>query len=156
MVTTHEITKEGLVMQDDQIKVTAALVHHPPVVPSFAYRFDTPTRSIVFSGDTTPSDNLSKLAQGADVLVHEVINRQALSRLMVRVPNADRLVQHIVDSHTTQEDLGIVAKKAGVETLVLTHYVPADDPSVTDEMWVEPVRANFSGRIIAGKDLMEL
>ncbi len=97
-----------------------------------------------------------KLAQGADVLVHEVLNRQALSALMARVPNADRLVQHIVDSHTTREDLGVVAKKAGVGTLVLTHFVPADDPSITDEMWVEPVKANFSGRIIAGKDLMEV
>ena len=156
MVATHEITKEGVVMQDDQVKVTAAVVHHPPVVPSFAYRFDTPRRSIVFSGDTTPSDNLIKLAQGADVLVHEVVNRQALAALMARVPNADRLVQHIVDSHTTREDLGVVAKKAGVGTLVLTHLVPADDPSITDEMWVEPVKANFSGRVIVGKDLMEL
>ena len=154
MVFAHEITKEGVVMQDDRVKVTASIVHHPPVVPSFAYRFNTPGRSIVFSGDTTPSDNLIELARGADVLVHEVLNRQALSRLMARVPNADRLVQHIVDSHTIREDLGVVAKKAGVETLVLTHYVPSDDASITDEMWVEPVRANFSGRIIAGKDLM--
>ena len=90
MVFPHEIT-EGTVMQDDLVKVTAALVHHPPVVPSYAYRFDTPGRSIVFSGDTTPFDNLIKLAQGADVLVHEVINKEALSRLMARVPHADRL-----------------------------------------------------------------
>ena len=143
-------------MQDDHVKVTVTTVHHPPVVPSFAYRFDTPGHSIVFSGDTTPSDNLIKLAQGADVLVHEVINKQALSALMARVPNAERLVGHIVDSHTTREDLGIVAKKAGVGTLVLTHYVPVDDPSITDEMWIDPVKANFSGRIIAGKDLMEI
>ena len=155
MVTPHEIT-EGTVMQDDMVKVTAALVHHPPVVPSYAYRFDTPGRSIVFSGDTTPFDSLVKLAQGADVLVHEVINKEALSRLMARVPNADRLVRHIVDSHTTREDLGVVARKAGVKTLVLTHFVPSDDPSITDDMWIEPVRANFSGRIIAGKDLMEV
>jgi ribonuclease BN (tRNA processing enzyme) len=140
----------------NQAKVTAAIVHHPPVTPSFAYRFDTPGRSIVFSGDTTPSDNLIKLAQGADVLVHEVLNRQALAALMARVPNADRLVQHIVDSHTTREDLGVVAKKAGVGTLILTHFVPADDPSITEEMWVDPVKPNFSGSVIAGKDLMEV
>ncbi|MGA3174336.1 MAG: MBL fold metallo-hydrolase [Syntrophorhabdales bacterium] len=156
MVASHEIAKEGLVMEDDQVKVTAALVHHPPVVPSYAYRFDTPGRSIVFSGDTTPSDNLVKLAQGADVLVHEVINKEALSRLMARVPNAERLVNHIVASHTTREEVGIVAKKAGVKTLVLTHFVPSDDASITDDMWIEPARASFSGRIIAGKDLMEI
>lgn len=156
MVTTHQFAKEGVVMQDDQVKVTAAIVHHPPVEPSFAYRFDTPGRSIVISGDTTPSDNLIKLAQGADVLVHEVLNKQALAKLMVRIPNADRLVRHIVDSHTTREDLGIVARKAGVKTLVLTHFVPSDDTSITDEMWVEPVKANFAGQVIAGRDLMEI
>jgi ribonuclease BN (tRNA processing enzyme) len=156
MVTPHEITKEGLVMEDDYVKVTAALVHHPPVVPSYAYRFDTHGRSIVFSGDTTPCDALVRLAEGADVLVHEVINREALSRLMARVPNADRLVGHIVDSHTTREDVGLIAKRAGVKTLVLTHFVPSDDPSITDDMWIDPVRANFSGRIIVSRDLMEV
>jgi hypothetical protein len=50
-------------MQDDNVKVTAALVRHPPVVPSFAYRFDAPDRSIVISGDTAPSDNLVALAK---------------------------------------------------------------------------------------------
>ncbi len=156
MIAPHEFVKEGLVMQDENVKVTAALMHHPPVVPSFAYRFDTPGRSIVFSGDTTPCDSLIKLAEGADVLVHEVINREALSRLMARVPNADRLVGHIVDSHTTRQDVGLVAKKAGVKKLVLTHFVPADDPSLTDDTWIDPVKANFDGDVIAGRDLMEV
>ncbi len=53
MINVHEITKGGLVMEDENVKVTAAIVNHPPVVPSFAYRFDVPGRSIVFSGDTT-------------------------------------------------------------------------------------------------------
>jgi ribonuclease BN (tRNA processing enzyme) len=156
MVQPHEFSKPGMVMEDENVKVTAAIVHHPPVEPSFAYRFDTPGRSIVFSGDTTPSDNLIRLAQGADVLIHEVIHRQSLRRLMARVPNADRLVEHIVASHTPVEDVGQVAKKAGVKTLVLTHMVPSDDPSVTDEMWSEPVKAHFDGEIIVAKDLLEI
>ena len=156
MVAAHEISKPGLVMEDGNMKVTSAIVHHPPVEPSFAYRFDTPGRSIVFSGDTTPNDNLIKLAQGADVLVHEVLHRQSLAKLMARIPNADRLVQHIVDSHTTVEDVGEVARKAGVKTLVLTHFVPADDPSITEEMWREPIKARFSGEVIVGRDLLEI
>jgi ribonuclease BN (tRNA processing enzyme) len=143
-------------MQDDNVKVTAALVNHPPVVPSFAYRFDTAKTSIVFSGDTTPFDNLIKLAQGADILVHEVLHKPSLARLLARVPNADRLLEHIVASHTTHIDVGKVAKEAGVKTLVLTHFVPADDPSVTEEMWAEGPRQNFGGKIIVGKDLMEV
>ena len=58
LVHVHELNKSGAVMQDENVKVTAALVHHPPVVPAFGYRFDARDRSIVISGDTTPSDNL--------------------------------------------------------------------------------------------------
>jgi ribonuclease BN (tRNA processing enzyme) len=156
MVITHEFTKDGVVMQNEHVKVTAALVNHPPVEPSFAYRFDTADRSIVFSGDTTPWNNLIKLAQGADILVHEVIHKPSLARLMARIPNADRLVDHIVASHTTHIDVGKVAKEAGVKTLVLTHFVPSDDPSLTDEMWMEGAKTHFDGKIIVGKDLMEI
>jgi ribonuclease BN (tRNA processing enzyme) len=156
MVFPHEISQPGLVMQDENVKVTAALVNHPPVVPAFAFRFDTPGKSIVISGDTTPSDNLIKLSKGADILVHEVIHKQSLAKLMARIPNADRLLEHIVASHTTIEDVGKVAQAAGVKTLVLTHFVPADDPSVTDEMWRGPVKTNFDGEVVVGNDLMEL
>jgi len=156
MVHVHEISENGPVMQDENVRVTAALVNHPPVVPSFAYRFDTPQTSIVFSGDTTPSDNLIKLAKDADILVHEVLHKPSLARLLARVPNAERLLEHIVASHTTHIDVGKVAKEAGVKTLVLTHFVPTDDPSVTEEMWTEGPRQNFGGKIIVGKDLMEI
>lgn len=156
LVTVHEFDKEGLVMQDENVKVTATLVHHPPVVPAFAFRFDAADRSIVISGDTTPSDNLIKLAQGADVLVHEVIHKPSLAKLIARIPNAEKLLEHIVASHTTHDDVGKVAKAAGVKTLVLSHIVPSDDTSVTDEMWIEGARAHFDGKVIVGKDLMEI
>ena len=71
LVHVHELRDGGLVMRDENVGVTATLVHHPPVVPAFAYRFDGADRSIVISGDTTRSDNLVKLAQGAEVLVHQ-------------------------------------------------------------------------------------
>ncbi|MBI5603180.1 MAG: MBL fold metallo-hydrolase [Deltaproteobacteria bacterium] len=156
MIFVHEFSKGGLVMENDQVKVTAALVNHPPVVPAFAYRFDSPDRSIVFSGDTTPCDNLIKLAQGADILVHEVIHKPSLARLLARIPNADRLLEHIVASHTTHVDVGKVAKEAGVKTLVLTHFVPVDDPTEKEEMWIEGARTHFDGKIIVGKDLLEI
>src|SRR5256712_3864136 len=88
-------------MQDENVKVTAALVHHPPVVPSFGYRFDAADRSIVISGDTAPSDNLIKLAQGADVLVHEALHVPGVGRLAARVPNAASLKQSLLPHHTT-------------------------------------------------------
>lgn len=156
MIFPHEFSQGGFVLENDRVKVTAALVNHPPVVPAFAYRFDTPDRSIVFSGDTTPCDSLIRLAKGADILVHEVIHKPSLARLLSRIPNADRLLEHIVASHTTHEDVGKVARDAGVKTLVLTHFVPVDDPSLNDDLWTEGARKYFDGKIIAGKDLMEL
>jgi ribonuclease BN (tRNA processing enzyme) len=52
--------------------------------------------------------------------------------------------------------VGKVAKEAGVKTLVLTHFVPADDSSLTDEMWMEGAKTHFEGKVIVGKDLMEI
>lgn len=156
MIATHEISKPGLVMQDDNVKVTAAIVNHPPVVPSFAYRFDTEDRSVVFSGDTTPCESLIELARGADVLIHEVTHKAALAQLIARIPRGDKILEHVLRSHTTTEDVGKVAKRAGVKKLVLTHFVPEDDPSLTDEMWAGPVRAQFDGEIVVGRDLLEI
>ena len=113
-------------------------------------------RSIVISGDTARSDNLVKLARGADVLVQTAVYVPAVDRLVARVPNAASLKQSIIADHTTAEDAGRVAQAAGVKTLVLSHLVPADDPDVTDQMWVDAARANFGGKVIVGKDLMEI
>lgn len=156
LVHPHELTMAGVVFEDENVKVTAALVDHPPVVPAFGYRFDGPDRSIVISGDTKPSQSLIELARGADVLVHEALYPAAIDRLVGSVPNASSLKESIVSHHTTAEDAGRVAQAAGVDTLVLSHFVPPEDPSITDQMWADAARAHFRGRIIVGKDLLEL
>ena len=152
LVHVHELSQGGLVMQDENVKVTAALVNHPPVVPAFGYRFDGRDRSIVISGDTAPSDNLIKLAQGADVLVHDALYVPGVDRLVARVPNAATLKKSILSHHTTAEDAGRVAQAAGVKTLVLSHLVPPDDPAVTDQMWLDAARKHFRGQVIVGRD----
>jgi L-ascorbate metabolism protein UlaG (beta-lactamase superfamily) len=78
-------------MRNDDVKVTAARVFHPPIAQSYAYRFDTMDRSIVISGDTGYSPDLIKLAKGADVLVHEVMHLGGVENLLKRVPNAAAL-----------------------------------------------------------------
>ena len=143
-------------MQDENVKVTAALVHHPPVVPAFAYRFDAADRSIVISGDTTPSDNLIELARGADVLVHEAMYVPGVDRMVSLVPNAATLKQSIMSHHTTAEDAGRVAQAAGVKMLVLSHLIPPDDPAITDDMWIDAARVHYRGTVIVGKDLLEI
>jgi ribonuclease BN (tRNA processing enzyme) len=156
LVHVHELSRSGLVMQDDNVTVTAALVRHPPVVPAFGYRFDTPDRAIVISGDTAPSDDLIALARGADILVHDALFAPGVDRLVAGVPNATTLKQSILSHHTTAEDAGRVAQAAGVKTLVLSHLIPPDDPAVTDQMWIDAARTHFRGTVIVAKDLMEL
>ena len=156
LVHVHEVSGGGPVMQDDNLTVTATLVDHPPVVPAFAYRFDAADRSIVISGDTRPSDNLIRLAEGADVLVHEVLYVPAIDRLAARVPSAPGLKRSMLSHHTPVEEAGRVAQAAGVKRLVLSHFVPADDPAVTDEMWLDAARVHFRGEVTLGKDLLEI
>jgi ribonuclease BN (tRNA processing enzyme) len=156
LVHVHELNHGGTIMQDENVKVTAALVNHPPVVPAFGYRFDAADRSIVISGDTTPSDNLVDLAQGADVLVHEALYVQGIDRLVASVPNAVTLKKSIMSHHTTAEDAGRVAQRAGVKMLVLSHLVPSDDLAISEQMWIDAARVHFSGPVIVGKDLLEI
>lgn len=156
LVHVHEIRDNGPVMSDDNVKVTAALVDHPPVVPAFGYRFDAADRSIVISGDTAPSDNVVRLARGADVLVHSVMFPPAIDRLVGRVPNAAKLKESILAHQTSAEDAGRIAQAAGVKTLVLSHLVPADDPQITDQMWIDAARSRFDGRVVLGRDLLEI
>jgi ribonuclease BN (tRNA processing enzyme) len=132
------------------------VVDHPPVVPSFAYRFECADRSIVISGDTRPSPALVALARGADVLVHEVMHLPSLDALIASEPSAATLREHLLASHTTTEQVGRIATEAGVGTLVLSHFVPGGYPFVRDEVWHDAVRPHFSGRLVVGRDLMEL
>src|SRR6266508_3425636 len=156
LVTAHEFAEPGLVMQNSDVKVTAARVRHPPIVHAYAYRFDSADRSIVISGDTAYSPELIALARGADVLVHEAMHLGGLESLLKRVPNAATLREHLLASHTATEDIGKVAAEAGVKTLVLSHFVPQDDDSITDGMWMEGVRKHYGGTIVVGRDLMEI
>jgi ribonuclease BN (tRNA processing enzyme) len=142
----------GTILETPKVRVRSAIVDHY-TVPARGYRFDTPDRSIAFSGDTRPSDALITLARGADVLVHEVMLVEALGG--IRDGNAPNLMDHLLRSHTTTEEVGRVAAAAGVRTLVLSHLVPAL-PTVTDAMWTEGVRRHFHGEIIVGRDGMEI
>jgi ribonuclease BN (tRNA processing enzyme) len=155
LIAPHEVTEAGLVVRDENVTVTCAIVDHPPIRPAFAYRFECPDRAIVFSGDTRPSANLVRLAKGADILVHEVLYAPAVDALAASEPNAKTLRAHLLASHTTAEDVGRVATEAGVKTLVLSHFVPGGAP-IPDQAWIDAVRPHFSGRIVVGRDLMEL
>ena len=151
LVSARELAS-GPVLAGPPVRVSCASVNHY-TVPALAYRFDTPDRSIVYSGDTAPSENLIELARGADVLVHEAMLLSAIDRLIG--PNETKVREHLLKSHTTTEQLGRVAAAAGVKTVVLTHLVPGFG-DISDQMWVAGVRRHFKGQVIVGRDLMRI
>ena len=158
LVRAHEIEEEGAFYEDENIRVTSVEVPHGACKPSYAFRFETPHRSIVFSGDTSRSDNLVKLAQGADVLVHEVLNVDGVEAVVsASDPGNDALKRHIIDAHTSVEEVGEVARDAEVGKLVLTHFAPVGFPEFDrTELWTDGVRRYYSGEVVVGEDLMEI
>jgi ribonuclease BN (tRNA processing enzyme) len=156
LLAVHEFSQAGVVMQNADVKVNSFLVSHPAIRQAYAYRFDASDRSIVISGDTAYVPELAEFAKGADVLVHEIMYLPGVEALLKRLPKAGRLREHLLAAHTLPEDVGRIAARAGVKTLVLTHFVPGDDPSITDEQWSAGVRRYFSGRVVVGKDLLEI
>lgn len=153
MVTATDVVDPGLVYEDDRVRITAAWVNHPPI-PALAYRIDTEDRSYVISGDTTPCDALVELARGADVLVHEVMHVPSIDPLLQR-SNGQRLREHLINSHTSSTDVGAIAARAGVDQLVLSHFVPGS-PAVPEETWLADARTGFDGKIVVGQDLMTI
>src|ERR1700675_2108611 len=156
LLMPKDITEDGVVLQTADVKVTAFRTPHPPITDNFAYKFETPDGTIVFSSDTNYNPKLAEFAKGADVLVHECLYVPAVDRLVLKTRNGATLKKHLLESHTSTEDVGRIAAAAGVKVLVLSHFVPGDDPLVTDDNWTEDVKKSFSGRIIVAKDLMQL
>jgi len=144
-------------MQDKNVKVTCALVDHPPIAVALSYRFDTPGRSIVFSGDTRKVESLIDLAKGADVLVCEAQYlpgiRKLAESLSADPSRVDAIYKSISGNALSVDQAGEVAQSAGVKTLVLSHFVPGYD-SVPEDVWLGAARKSFSGEIIVGRDLL--
>jgi ribonuclease Z len=142
-IRVHDV-KEGVIYDDGKVKITAFAVDHRPVEPAFGYRFDSGGKSIVISGDTRPSDNLVKFAKGADVLIHEAY----LPGFFAKVDTPE-VAKRLSSYHTTAEEAGAIATRAGVKTLVLTHLIPAN----AEAQFRARASKTFHGRLIAGRDL---
>lgn len=150
MVTAHDVAEAGVVLADEGVTVTAAVVDHPPFAMPLAFRVDTAEGSVAISGDTAPCRAMSDLARDVDVLVHEVVHPAALEQLSSRT-NAPTIVKHMTDSHTMLDQVGVVAAEAGAKLLVLSHLLP--HAGVSDEEWLAPVREHFDGDVLVASDL---
>ena len=167
----HDVAP-GAVYQDANVKVSAVENTHfnfPPDSPgygkyrSYSYRFDTPGRSIVFTGDTGPSEALTRLAKGADVLVTEVTAVDEVIEVMKKNgawqaktrDEQEGWIRHMNDEHVTPEQVGRMAAAAGVKTVVMTHLSPTVDPKDDYQRYADGAKKFFSGSILLAKDLMQ-
>lgn len=165
----HEIEHEGVIFQDDKIRVIAAENTHYALMPeedrkhlkSFSYRVETPHGVIVFTGDTAPSDAVARLAKGADVLLAEVSYRdpedldQTVNVMAARThatPDRTKTFRaHFQFEHLDSQGVGELASKAQVKSVLLYHYNPTDK---TDEAaYVSGVKKYFAGTVFAPADL---
>jgi ribonuclease BN (tRNA processing enzyme) len=136
------------VLDDPDVYVRGVAVTHGHAVPAFAYRFDTGSGSVVFSGDTTVNEDLIALARGADILVHCVADLDYLERHGFTGAALERMR----GLHTDVSEVGTVAQRACVKELILTHYLPAEPQAISNEQWTERASRGFSGTTIAGTD----
>lgn len=150
------VIKEGVLLTNPDYEISCLKNIHPPIEHSYAFKFKLGKKSIVFSGDTAYCPALAAFATDADYLVHEVMYIPAVDNMAKRRPNATKLIASIKSHHTSAEDVGRIASAAGIKNLILNHFVPPDDQSLTAQMWIDAVRTNFSGNIIVGKDLAQL
>jgi len=155
LVRGHEYSA-GEVMKGEGVEVAALRNIHPPVAESFALRFRLGNKTVAFSGDTAYCQPLAAFAKGAKYLVHEVMNAAAVDEMVKRRPNAAKLRESILAHHTTTEDAGRIAQEGGVQNLVLNHFVPPDDKSLTDESWRSAAQLTYSGNVIIAKDGLSL
>lgn len=165
----HEFDRDGLVFRDDKIRVIAAENSHYALMPprqretlkSYSYRIETPHGVIVLTGDTGPSDAVTRLAKGADVLVAEASSRDRKDRdrfirsMAARNHWSHQRVQafraHFISEHLDTGNIGELATKAGVKAVMLYHYDPLD--KADQAAYVRGVKTRFAGVVFAPDDL---
>lgn len=145
-VHVHEHT-QGQVWDSAGVRITVAPTDHRPVEPTIAFRIEHDGVAVVLAGDSVPCTTLDDLASGATALVHTVIRKD-----LVELSPSQRL-RDILDYHSSVEQAAETAARAGVDTLVLTHYVPPLIPGQEDQ-WRARAATAFGGRVELGDDLL--
>lgn len=142
-VNTHDLD-DGVVYEDDKVRVEAFRVRHGTWENAFGFRFTTPDRVIVISGDAAPDETLEKYATGADVLIHEVYSDSGFAR---RDPFWQK---YHSTNHTSASELADIAGRAKPKLLVLYHVLFWGS---SEETVLEEVRENYSGDVVLARDL---
>ena len=121
---------EGIIVEEDGLRITAFEVSHPPIEPALGYRFDYGGRSLVISGDSLVTDTIIEISDGVDLVLHDAMSLQlvqTMETLASRTGNTRQatLLHDIQDYHATNEDLQRLVAEADIGQLALYHLVPA-------------------------------
>ena len=148
-VNAHQV-RPGVVYKDANVTVTAFATKH--AMESYGYRFDTPDRSIVISGDTNPTQATIDACRGCDVLIHEVNTLESLAK------RDARFQAFAAKYHTSTEQLAELAAKAKPRLLVLYHHSIAWRPGIapsasTPGDLLREIIVRYSGQVVVGRDL---
>lgn len=144
-VEVTEVT-EGVVDLGGAVSIRCGPTDHRPVEPSVGFRFDHDGASAVAAGDTVPCAGLDELCRGAQALVHTALRKDVIESVPLQ------RMKDTLDYHSSPEEAAQTAQRAGVDTLVLTHYVPAFPPGGGDD-WRALAATHFDGAIEVGDDL---
>jgi ribonuclease BN (tRNA processing enzyme) len=136
--------RPGVVYKDANVTVTAFAVKHGQWKHAYGYRFVTPDKAVVISGDAAPSESLVTACDGCDVLVHEVYSDAGFKR---RPPEWQR---YHAAYHTSASQLAALAARARPKLLLLYHQLLW---GTSEANLVKEVQAGFAGRVVSGKDL---
>ena len=142
-VNAHEID-EGVIFEDDNVTVEAFSVRHGTWKNAFGYRFTTPDRVIVISGDIAPDPKIVEMSTGADILIHEVYSVEGFAK------KAPEWQTYHAANHTSTHELGELASKARPKLLVLYHVLFW---GASEETILREVREKYDGEIVLGNDL---
>jgi ribonuclease BN (tRNA processing enzyme) len=145
-VNAHEI-KPGEVYKDSNVTVKAFPVHHGSWKEAFGYRFETPDKVIVLSGDCAPSPGVVENCNGCDVLLHEVYTQLGYNE------SKEDWRKYITNFHTSTKELAELATKAKPKLLVLYHQMFFGGEKDTEDGMLKEIRASYSGKVVSAHDL---
>jgi len=145
-VNAHEI-KPGVVYKDENVTVKAFLVHHGSWKEAYGYRFETPDKVIVLSGDCAPSPSVIENCDGCDVLLHEVYTQLGYDESKPDWRN------YITNFHTSSKELAELATKAKPKLLVLYHQMFFGGAKDTEEGLLKEMHESYAGKVVSAHDL---
>jgi len=145
------------ILEKDGVKITAFTVDHSPVYPAVGYRFDYKGRSVLISGDTVQSRNLTEVARGADLLVHEGLQAKLVGMIHEAAVkhgqrNIAKITEDIPGYHTTPEEAAKIARQAAVRHLVFTHIIPPLPIAYLNAAFLGDAGKLYDGPITVGRD----